>query len=442
MKRLAYLLATFPALTETFVVGEILELRRRGVPIELFALRQPRETVDHRDAEALRPETTYARGLGDPRLLAAHLRMLARRPGRYLRTLGLVVRGTWRNPVLLLKSLALFAKAVDLAEIMTARGIEHVHAHWATYPTTCALVVSGLTGRPFSFTAHAWDISLVRTFLPEKIAHARFVVTCTRENQSVLAGLAPGAHAAKVHLNYHGVSLERFAPPAERRRAERPRILACGSLFERKGLADLVRACALLARAGVAFDCVIVGEGPQRPKLQALIAEGGLGERVQLVGAMAPTEVIRQYERADVFVLPCLARSVDVIDEEADVVKSLECWFEGKGSVIKDGIPNVLMEAMAMGVPVVSTPTAGIPELVIDDVNGVLVPPRNPAALAAAIRRLLGDEDLRRRLALRASEDVRARFDRRVTANELADIFTSHLNGHRPARSEPAGAQA
>jgi glycosyltransferase involved in cell wall biosynthesis len=288
-----------------------------------------------------------------------------------------------------------------------------------------ALVISELTGRPFSFTAHAWDVSMIRTFLREKVERARFVVTCTGENQRDLAQLS--RQSARVFLNHHGVTLDHFTPPAERPAGTTPTILACGALFERKGFADLVAACAILDAGGVPFRCAIVGDGPQRGKLEALISASHLGDRVQLVGPLPHGEVIRRYADADIFVLPCLARSVGVIDDEADILKGLEAWFEGKASVIKDGIPNVLVEAMAMAVPVVSTRTAGIPELIQHGENGLLVSAREPEQLAEAIRRLVEDPDLRRRLGQRGLDTVRSRFDRGRTVRDLADIFTAQL---------------
>jgi colanic acid/amylovoran biosynthesis glycosyltransferase len=429
MKRLAYVLATFPTLTETFVVGEILELRRRGLTIDLFALRPSAAPVPSPEAEGLRSETTYARPLGDRRLLAANVRRALRQPLRYFGTLAMLVRGTWRNPVHCAKTVALFATAADLAGEMERRGVEHLHAHWATYPTTLALAVGALIGRRYSFTAHAWDVSLIRTFLPEKVRRATFVVTCTAENRQALAALVPAGERAKVRLNYHGISLDRFPPATRPAAPARPHIVSCGSLFERKGFADLVRACALLQARGVAFHCTLIGDGPQRPILERLVEASGLREHVTLTGALAPTEVARACAGADVFALPCLARSVGAGDAEADALKALEAWFEGPRSEIKDGIPNVLVEAMATGAAVVASAIAGIPELIEDDVTGVLVPQKDPVALADALAALLADPARRRRLGERAAADVRARFDRRVNVTALTDIFATYLDG-------------
>lgn len=436
----AYLLATFPTLTETFVVGEIVELRRQGIPIDVYALGRAAAPLASAEAQALAAETTFARAPWTPAVFGASARWALRRPGRYFGTLVRLLGAAWRNPVHLAKTLFLFAQAAELADRMRERGVGHVHAHWATYPTTVALVVSRLTGLPFSFTAHAWDVSLIRTLLDVKLRAARFVVTCTDENRQYLAGRLPAPERDKVHLNYHGIALERFP----RRVADAPSgaltITACGTLFERKGLADLVRACAILAGRGHDFHCVVIGEGPQRPVLEALVRDLGLGERVRLTGALSQFEVIRWYERTDIFALPCLARRVRLRDPEADWLKSLEAWLE-RGTVIKDGIPNVLAEVMAMGIPVVSTALAGIPELIQHEENGLLVPPRDPARLAAALERLLTDGALRRRLGDTGAADVRTHFDRRENTQALVSIFTRALEASGPGAPARAGAR-
>ncbi len=275
-------------------------------------------------------EVRFAAPLWAPRLLVANARWMVRRPGRYARALGLLVRRTWRNPVHLLKTLYLFPKAVELGEHMRQQGIAHVHAHWATYPTTAALVVSEVTGLPYSFTAHAGDVTLFRTLLSEKVRRSQFVVTCTDNLRTDISRLLPLPVRGKVHLNYHGVALERFALQ-ERDDGRTPTIVACGALYQRKGFADVVEACRILRDRRHAFRCVIVGDGPQRGRLAAQIAATSLGDRVTLAGAAPHPEVVRHYREGDVFVLPCLERPVTLRDPEADLMKSLEAWFEPSG---------------------------------------------------------------------------------------------------------------
>ena len=440
-KPIAYVLSTFPTITETFICGEIDELRRRGLSLALFALAQPKEAVCQPEALRLANEVTYALPLLSPRLLRVHLVWMLRRPTRYLGTFWMLTSAAWRNPVYLAKTVYVFLKAVEFADQMVRLGVSHVHAHWATYPTTAALAISELTDLPFSFTAHAWDVDVVRTLLPEKVRLARFVVTCTAERQAQLQALQPPHSEPKVHLNYHGVMTDELAAIPRDAPGDPPVIVGCGALFRRKGFADLIQACGILKRAGRRFKCVIIGEGPQRAHLVQLIAVEGLAGDVTLLGSLPQVEVFRQYARSDIFALPCRPVTARVVDGEGGLLKGLEAWFESQ-RVVKDGIPNVLAEAMAMGLPVVSTVLSGIPELVRSERNGLLVPPGDPERLATALDGLINDPARRKRLGEQAIVDARARFDRPTNTGLLAQIFLTHL-GASPAstgvrRSETA----
>ena len=428
MKPVAYMLQMFPTLTETFIFGEITELRRRGLPLELFALSPLKEGwVCQPDAQQMASEVTYVAPLLSRAVLGANLRWLSRRPGRYFGTLGRLVAAAWRNPVHLAKSLYVFFKAAELAEHMTRRGIAHIHAHWATYPTTAALSVSGLTGIPFSFTAHAWDVDLIQTLLPEKLRLARFAVTCTAESQRKLQSMVPPESRRKVLLNYHGVMADKIAAVPRGVPADPPLIVTCGSLLRRKGFADLVQACGILKRAGRRFQCLIIGAGSQRNELALLIQREGVSDEVTLAGPLPQADVFRHYARSDIFTLPCKDAILSLRDPEAGFLKGLEAWFENNAGAVKDGIPNVLVEAMVMGLPVVSTAFSGIPELVEHGRNGLLVQPGNTAELADALDKLLSDPTLRKRLGEQAAVDARARFDRPTNTGILAEIFVTQL---------------
>jgi glycosyltransferase involved in cell wall biosynthesis len=255
------------------------------------------------------------------------------------------------------------------------------------------------------------------------------VVTCTDDLRADLARLVGPAAAEKVVLNYHGVAVDRFAVVPRRERPAEPVIMACGALYERKGFADLVRACAILRHRGHRFRCVIVGDGPQRDALAHLISEQRLGDCVEMTGALPHAEVAAHYVKSHVFTLPVFPRRLRVIDREAGVVKSLEALFEPEGGVVQDGIPNVLVEAMATGLPVVTTPVAGIPELVRHGETGLLVPPRDPRRLADSLGHLLDDEALAAKLGVQGAHEVRTRFDRSANIGALATIFAEHIDG-------------
>jgi glycosyltransferase involved in cell wall biosynthesis len=426
MNRVAYIIGTFPALTETFVVREIQALRGAGVELELFSLRRPSAAHARADGTDLGERTCYGSSLSWRELWGANARVLRRAPLRVLRALGAVLLHTAANPVHCLKSLSVFPVAVVFAERMRQRGVTHVHAHWANYPATAAYVVSRLLAIPYSFTAHAHDASLIRAMLREKIRRAAFVMTCTGWNQNWLRKLVPEARH-KIFLNYHGVVLDRFVPARKDppRRPGRFSIVSCGSLYPRKGFPYLLEACRILRDRGVPVDCTIVGDGPMRAELQRYVDRHQLGAQVRLVGAVAPREVVHFYREADLFVLACMTDYLGFRELLTDRLLLLEVGLAIPFRPLTDGIPNVLLEAMAMEMPVVSTPLAGIPELIQDGVSGCLVPEKDAAALAEAIERLLNDPDRRAALARAGRQVVLERFDRARNIHQLVEIFTA-----------------
>lgn len=438
--RVAYVIGTFPALTETFIVREIKALEAAGVKVELFSLRRPSACDAHAEGADLVSRTSYGPSLADRRLWAANVRALSRRPTRYLKSLGALLVGAALNPVHCVKSLGLLPIAVAFAEQMRDRGVTHVHAHWATYPATAAYIAARLLGIPYSFTAHAHDASVIRSLMREKIRRAAFVMTCTAWTQSWLWHLVPDARQ-KILLNYHGVALDRFVPHHASRPAHPARftIVSCGGLFPRKGFPYLLEACRVLRDRGRAFDCVIVGEGPMRPRLQSFIDRHGLAACVRLVGAVAPGEVVRYYREADLFVLACMTACLGWRDVVTDPALGLEVGPAIPFRPWMDGIPNVLLEAMAMEIPVVSTHVGGIPELIESGRNGVLVPEKDPEALAAAIDELIRDPDRRRALAVGGRATVVERFDRSRNIHQLVDVFTACYADGSPGASFPNG---
>lgn len=386
--RIAYLIKCFPRTSETFILHEILELEHQGLRLHIFSLQEPSTTKVPEAVQEVRTPVTYI-----PRhslrqtlaLLIAVARRFLKAPWRFLRiTLSAVIH--YRQPFEFLKHLLY---AAYLADQFEREGITHVHAHYANTPTAIAQLVHQFTGISYSFTAHAKDIYLSRAAsLAYEMRMARFVVTCTAYNQHYLAALTDQDLDGHIHCIYHGLNLRAFptdvsVPPSH------PLILTVARLVEKKGLSYLLHACRLLIDQGYDFTCRIVGEGPLRPVLEQEICDLGLTGRVELWGAETHERVIEMYRHATVVALPC------VIGENGD----------------RDGIPNVLVESLYMGVPVVSTPISGIPELITAEVNGLLVAPCDSTALAAALGRLLADPQLCSRLALAGREIVLARFD-------------------------------
>jgi glycosyltransferase involved in cell wall biosynthesis len=430
----AFLFPAFPNLHQTFVLWEVLALRRRGIDIALYSIKQPVTDTQQPEGAALQREVIYLPGTLTPAVLAANLAMLVRAPGRYLRACAGLVRGWWddraagrewqsarisdaapdreltaveylrgrfnRSPLLyLLKSLWLVPGAVWLGRDLQARGIHRLHAHWASYSATMALIVHWLFDIPFSFSAHAYDIYLVPRLLGVKVREAEFAVTCAKINASFLRALGGAEAADRVVVNYHGVSLERFRPQPAAPREGPPCVVTCGRLEPYKGHHVLLRAIAALSRP---VRCIVVGEGPQRRRLEQLAQELGIAARVEFTGPLPQSRLAEIYAGADLFAL-------------ASVV------LERSGK--RDVIPNVLAEAMAMQMPVVATDVSGISELITDGVSGRLVRPNDAPALAAVIDELLADEPQRRRLARGALERVQAIFDREINIEDLAALF-------------------
>jgi glycosyltransferase involved in cell wall biosynthesis len=389
--RVGYVLSNFPVLSETFVLHELLELEAQGLALEVFSVRRPPGQLRHEDVGRLRAPVTYVPGplrlLGMQRRIAATLGPEYRR--QRIRVAARGPRETWR-----------FLQAGFVAHEARRRGLTHLHAHFAHHPALVAMYAAQLAGISFSFTAHAMDLyrqQVDRRTLIRKLAAARFVVTVSEYNAAFLQELAPEVRD-KLVLVRSGIDLERFAPSPPP--APRPfRILCVARLVEKKGIGVLIAACRELKERGRSFRCDVIGEGRLRPALEALIRQHQLGEVVQLRGA-ATHEVVREhYRAAHAFVLPC------VVAEDGD----------------RDGLPVSLLEAMACGLAVVTTPVTGIPEVLRDGENGLLVPPGDPAALADAIARLMDDPALAHRLGAKARPVIAAGFDRRRTVAALRE---------------------
>lgn len=430
--RLAFLFPAFPVLHQTFVLYEVLALREHGIRQELYSLKRPGSGLQQPEAAALLPEVRYLPRATSAAAVAAWRRTLRERPGAIGAAVSRLVRA-WREDArldppsrrragsqdalhllslrervevvyntspafYLAKSLALLPVAAALGRDLRERGIRHLHAHWASYPATVALLAHWIHGIRFSFTAHAYDIYLVPRLLSAKVREAEFVITCAERNARYLHEAA-GVPETHIVVNYHGVDLDRFQPRDGEPENEVPLLVTCGRLQLYKGHHILLQACALLSRP---WRLVVIGEGPTRRRLERLAGELGIADRVRFTGGIPQSEVADWYRRADLFVL-------------ASVVV--------RRSGRQDVIPNVLAEAMASGVPVVATNVSGIPELVEDGRTGRLVPPNDPQELARAIDELLSDEEKRRALARAAVAFVRERFDRRRNVRELVPIF-------------------
>jgi colanic acid/amylovoran biosynthesis glycosyltransferase len=393
MTKVIYFTSLFPCWSETFIVREIDELIRLGVDIHIVSLKHPVEKLVQSDAAALLDRVVYPeRGTG---AVANALGACLRHPWRELSALAGIVRGLWRHPVALGKTLVVWWRTLALLPRLRDVAPDHLHAHWATYPSTSAMLASSRLGKPYSFTAHAHDIFLEDHLLADKMRTAAFGVTISAFNRRYLADRVSPLALQCMRIVHCGVRLADFEfVPAGRQPGL---ILAVGRLDEIKGFRHLVDACELLAHRKVPFECHVIGEGPLRLALQARVDAAGLSDRVILHGARKQEEVRAYLAQAGVFALP------SVVTASGD----------------RDGIPVALMEAMAMGVPVVSTRVSGIPELVEHGVSGLLAEPGDAEQLAHCIERLIAEPASARQMADMARHTVEREFDAAVEAGKL-----------------------
>jgi glycosyltransferase involved in cell wall biosynthesis len=390
-------------------LNEILALERLGLSIQLFALEDPHEDLIQAQVAEVRARLRYldeALRQGWVKTARENFQVLWSSPLRYLRTAFFILRGRGLDAGYRTATrLACFRMAVHLARLLERDGrVAHLHAHFAHDPALVALLASGLTGIPFSFTAHARDLyQLAARALIERAKAASAIVTCCAANQDYLRRALPEPLHARIRLIYHGADVEAFTPPAASTPAPdaAPVILSVGRLVEKKGFPDLVEAFGVLKQAGLHFCAMIYGDGPLREALAARIDQLGLGEVVTLAGVKRQRDLTPIYQTAAIFALtPSITADGD-----------------------RDGIPNVLVEAMACGLPVVSTAVAGVPELVIHQHNGLLSQPHDVMGIAAGLAELLSNADRRNRLGAAARRTVETGFSLSAGARSLAAIF-------------------
>jgi glycosyltransferase involved in cell wall biosynthesis len=484
-----YIIMGFPRISETFISNEIHLLETLGTRVRVFAIKHGDKDQVHDSVRLIRAPITYLPPMTSlsgtglfawlrqnyPNYRAQHRRLFKSKPGAYLRTLASALAMSWRyrKSAFTLRKVFIkeFLQAGHIAaQVLDAGGVRHLHGHFCHGATTITWFVSRMTGLGFSFTAHAKDIyqhdQNPGDLLKRKLDAARFATTCTGANEEHLSARFPGSKP--VRTVYHGLDTRYFVPSGSSAfcgnagcahgaepaavvqnepasvvfagkvsghialAGDEPKhvvlagnepkhvvlagnepehvVLGVGRFVEKKGFRYLVDACATLKQRGLRFRCVLVGEkGDELEAIRAQIKEHGLSEQIELCGPVTHAQLRATYARASVFVLPCLVAA------DGD----------------RDGIPNVLAEAMAMGLPVVTTAISGIPELVDASKDGLVVPERDAAALADALERILTDAPLRAALGAAARAKVCRMFDSRETTRELKALFDQAMREAR-----------
>ena len=431
---IAYILMEYPRISESFIINEIYQLEQLGLSLHLFSVKQPKDSKVHNTVNNIQAPVTYLPPVTSlsgtpflqwfcanvPSFWPAHRVLALHRPLRYLRVLKDAIAMMWhyrepeeRRPRKVFFKEFLQAGAIAHHLLSRTSGTKHLHAHFCHGTTTIAMFVSHLTGLPFSFTAHAKDI-FVKSLNPgdllqRKRRQAKFLVTCTDANRHYLNDSCP--EGAPIHTIYHGLSPQVFMPTRAVSNTI-PLILSVGRFVEKKGFAYLIEACRLLRDQGHAFECHIIGDpgdsvtGDVTPTIRSLIEAWDLQHIVHLKSSVTQERLRDLYQHCAIFALPC-----QILDNGD-----------------RDGIPNVLAEAMATGLPVVSTDISGIPELVVHRHNGLLIPQKNPEALAEALGELLQNSALRTSLGQEARNTICQIFDSRQTTQQLKILFDTSCN--------------
>jgi colanic acid/amylovoran biosynthesis glycosyltransferase len=402
-RRLAYVLKRFPRISETFVAGELIELERQGERVSVYAISRPDEPFSHGFVEELAAPVVYLpqRPIRQPlRVARALYRALRLDPRGWLRAATYALRRprlvAWRR----------LLQATVLRDELERAGIDHCHAHFATAAARLANLAWRMGGPTYSVTAHAKDIyhrDVRLDHLRDKLAGASFVATVSERNRDYLNSILPAVRS-HLHVVPNSVDFRRLGSPGDRRR-EPGLILSVARLVEKKGLADLVTACGLLVREGAAIRLEVVGDGPLREELEETAARLGVAARFRR--ALPQEEVLGRYRAASVFCLPCVVASTGD----------------------RDGLPTSVLEAMALGVPVVTTALNGLTEVVAHERTGLLVPERDPVALSRALGRLLSEPELAARLSTEARRHVQETFSLERSATLLRSLFPLRPDG-------------
>lgn len=361
--KIAYIASMFPCWSETFILNEIIEHQQAGVDVSILSIKACSESIIQTKAASLIDKTIYVGSFISLRIFLRHLSLFFDKPMMYLSVLFEICRLRPAVSNFKFKSLAVFWICPIFIDRLIAHPVDHIHAHFATFPALLAKIIHVFTSIPYSFTAHAHDIYVNRTLLPMLAKNAKFIATISQYNKNLITSELPWLPEEHVTLVHCGVDLSQFVFKEHLTASVSPRkdlqILSVGRLSGIKGFRYLLDALSQLKKDGLEYLCRIIGDGPDKHWLQHQVIDLGLKESVLFLGAKENEEVRRYMEESDVFVLACAT-----------------CPKEGQ-----DGIPVVFMEAMALGTPVIGTALSGIPELIRDKETGLLAEPENAISL-------------------------------------------------------------
>jgi colanic acid/amylovoran biosynthesis glycosyltransferase len=408
-RRIVYYLWFFPTLSETFIQRELAALIKAEIRVEIVAHQGEDQELLGPEARALTERTQYLERIGRLKLVGYAGDLFWRGPVHFINAVLYILFCKYDSRKSLALDLGVLARSIHLARVLKEKRADHVHAPWASIDAFVAMVAASFLRIPYTVQARAYDIHRHASAvgLPAKLANADFVITNSRYNQSKLKSVVPSESREKIHAIYNGIELSRFQPDRGLTRNRTPiKVLSVANLVEPKGLEYLIMACRILRARGYRVSCEIIGgrvvtDTNYYIKLKKLRKRFALENDVFFLGRQPFDYVLKKYNEADIFVLPA------VVAEHGG----------------RDITPNVLIEAMAMKLPVVSTLSGAIPEIVDDGVSGILVPPRDEEALVQAIIRLLGNPALAEELGTNARQKVEERFNINKNISQFVALF-------------------
>lgn len=401
--RLGYIVTEFPKITETFILRDLVAFDGNGHDVRIYHLTAARSgEVIHRFARHMLPKARSRPFFLSTSVLGALMRAVLRHPVKLIGVIGRIVAECLGDPITLVKSLAILPKSLSFAEELAGWGADHIHAGFAGHPATAAWIVGRFTEIPYSVSCHAHDIFVTQSLLGPKLREAAFVRTISAYNKNFLLDRFPDLARQRIEIIHCGADTKNIRPVD--RVPEGPFVvLYVGSLEVRKGVDKLLRALAQ-AEGLTDWRCEVIGGGPMAKSLSALAEALGLSDRVQFLGPRPSEAVAAAYARAGVVVVPSIV---------------------GPGGRT-EGIPTVIMEALANARPVIASRVTGVPELVEHGVSGLLVPPGDVGALAEALQHIRHDPDR----AMKMARDGRARVVAEFDATTNAEIQLAHFKQH------------
>jgi glycosyltransferase involved in cell wall biosynthesis len=401
-KTIAYLAPEIPSLSATFVYNEILALESKGVKIVPISVHYPVIISQEAAVQRFLKDAVFLYCQKPVSVLRDNLAIFLQRPDRYLKTLLTAIGDILRAGLTKTSSFKLlyqFWQASTVAQAISHHSCQHLHIHFAHVPTQIGMYAAALSGVPFTFTAHANDLFERGLLLKEKVQRSKAAITISQYNCDFL--VAQGADSKKLKIVRCGVETDKYEFTHRQQNSRIPILGSLGRLVEKKGMDTLLLALSKLHQQGIDFQLEICGDGPLRNSLQALIQQLGLESKTKFRGAIAHNEVFAWLKSLDAFVLACKQ------DSNGD----------------QDGIPVVLMEAMAVGTPVITTQISGIPELVENEISGFLAQPGDPESLATAIQKAINGSYSLAKMTETARQQVTQEFDSHLNVNRLLSIF-------------------